>query len=53
MLDCHYHSQGVAAEKPFVKNKMAQIFALVFVVDYPLKVRHYACTDMHCVGATR
>lgn len=30
--------QVAAEEKLFVRNKMAQVFALVFVVDYPLKV---------------
>ena len=31
--------QVLQGEKTFVRNKMAQIFALTFVVDYPLKVR--------------
>ena len=37
--------QGEVAEKMFVKNKMAQIFALMFIVDYPLKVQ-YCCVYM-------
>lgn len=35
---CYVYIQAVDVA-PFIKNKMAQIYALVFVVDYPSKVR--------------
>lgn len=34
---------------PFIKNKMAQIYALVFVVDYPSKWPHFFATLLECV----
>ncbi len=34
----------------FVRNKMAQIYALVFVVDYPFKVCMYSyCKYIHTI----
>ena len=34
----YVHVQDGVSDKPFIKNKMAQIIALTFVNDYPAKV---------------
>ena len=42
----HLCQEGDLLEKVFIRNKMAQLIALTFVQDYPMKVLHL---HMKCV----